>query len=66
MAANRKKPTTKQVKILMRVSNYAFFGTVPDCQSLFEAAEVIQQLIAENCPIARQPMRQAKKKAIKK
>jgi hypothetical protein len=37
----------------------------PSCEALYAAAEAIQQLITEHCPIA-QPMRQVKKKPVKK
>jgi hypothetical protein len=37
-----------------------------DCDALHAANERIQALLVEHCPIAQQPMRQAKKKSVKK
>jgi hypothetical protein len=67
MAGNRTKPTKKQVverqakfaKFMANVGSLAV-GEVPSCDALFEAQEVIADLITENCPIAKPTAKKAK------
>jgi hypothetical protein len=51
---------------LLRVAGDIIQDVPPNCQDLYAIAEATAQLIAQHCPIAQQPMRQAKKKSVKK
>jgi hypothetical protein len=49
----------------MRTALHVAIEEDPNCDDLYAAAEAIQQLITEHCPIARPTMRPAKKRPVK-
>lgn len=56
MAASKKKLTKKQRAVaVLDVAFSLVAEQPPSCAALYAAAEAIQQLIVENCPIALDP-----------
>ena len=67
MATSRKRLTAKRRAVTVLDVAFSLVAEMPpSCEALYAAAEAIQQLIAENCPIAHPPMRPATKRATKK
>lgn len=64
-APTRKKLGAKQRSAIMRTALHVAIEEDPNCDDLYAAAEAIQQLITEHCPIARPTMRPAKKRPVK-
>ena len=65
-ASTPRKLGTKQRAAIMRTALHVAIEEDPNCDDLYAAAEAIQQLITEHCPIARPVMKQAKKRPTKK
>ena len=67
MATSRKKLTKKQRSVAVLDVAFSLVAEMPpSCDALYAASEAIQQLIAENCPVAQPTMQQSKKRAMKK